>query len=289
VLLLALLLALTAGVGAWWFGYARYTSTPSVLGLAPAAAERRVEAAGLELAVADRAYSETVRAGRVLATEPGAGARILEGGTVSVVVSLGKERYDVPTLRGLTEDEAQDELLATHLSFGRRVAVFSQTVPKGTVIRSDPEPGTTLRPGTAVDLVVSRGRKPVEVRDFTGKDAGLAERRLRAGGLEVTRDGAEFSEDVPEGHVISQSPADGTLYRGDTVQLLVSKGPPLVEVPSGLIASGVEDATQELEALGFEVEVENASEYIGLGYVFRVDPGAGELAPKGSTITLYLI
>jgi serine/threonine-protein kinase len=35
--------------------------------------------------------------------------------------------------------------------------------------------------------------------------------------------------------------------------------------------------------------VQRASEYIGLGYVFKVDPGSGTMAPKGSTITLYLV
>ncbi len=289
LLLLALLLVATAGVGAWWFGSARYTTTPSVLGLASAAAERRIEGAGLELAVADRAYSETVRAGRVLETEPSAGARILPGGTVAVVMSRGKERYDVPRLRGLTEDEAQDALLDTKLSFGKRVERFSEAVPAGAVIASDPKSGTTLRPGTAVDLVVSRGRKPVEVIDFTGQDADRAETRLSGRGLEVARGSEEYSDTVARGDVISQSPSTGTLYRGDTVQLLVSKGPELVAVPGGLIASGRDAATEKLEALGFEVAVKNASEYIGLGYVFKVDPGSGDMVPRGSTITLYLI
>jgi beta-lactam-binding protein with PASTA domain/serine/threonine protein kinase len=289
LLLLALLLAVGAGVGAWWLGWARYTATPSVLGLTSAAAERKVEAAGLDLAVTDEAYSETVRAGRILETDPGAGSRILEGGTVGVVLSLGKERYDVPTLRGLSEDAAQDRLLATELTFGKRLQKYSETVPEGTVIASDPPVGTTLRPGAAVDLVVSRGRRPIEVQDFTGKDADRAQTRLRAQGLEVSLGDEEYSDSVPEGAVISQSPREGTLFRGDTVELLVSKGPALVEVPGGLIASGVDAATERLEALGFEVDVQRASEYIGLGYVFKVDPGSGTMAPKGSTITLYLV
>jgi serine/threonine-protein kinase len=73
------------------------------------------------------------------------------------------------------------------------------------------------------------------------------------------------------------------------VALVVSRGPELVEVPGGLIASGVEAATEELEALGFEVEVEQADEYIGLGFVFSTDPDSGSMVPKGSTITLNLI
>ena len=289
LLALALLLAATAGLGAWWFGYARYTSTPGVIGLAQPAAVTKLKAAGLEVTLADRAYSETVAAGRVISTDPGAGSRILDGGTVTVVVSLGKERYDVPRTRGLTEDQAQDKLSSTSLSFGASVEKFSETVPAGTVLGSDPKAGTTLRPGAAVDLLVSKGPRPITIRDWTGKGAEAATTWLTGKGLEVDRASDEFSDSVPRGRVISQSPKDGTLFRGDSVRLVVSKGPQLVEVPSGLVASGADSATSRLEALGFVVDVEKDSNYIGLGYVFRVDPRSGTMVPKGSTITLYLI
>jgi serine/threonine-protein kinase len=288
LLVLALVLALTAGLSAWWFGYARYTSTPSVIGLARPAALERIEAAGLGVVLDDKAYSETVPAGRVIDTDPDAGARVLDDGTVTVTLSLGKERYDVPRTRGLTEDQAQDALTGTNLGFGRSIERFSETVPAGTVLGSDPAAGTTLRPDTAVDLIVSKGQRPIKVRDWTGKDADEAREAFAAKGLGV-EGRSEYSDDVPEGEVISQSPTGGTLFRGDTVSLVVSRGPELVEVPGGLIASGVEDATDRLEALGFEVEVEEANEYIGIGYVFSTDPGSGSMVPKGSTITLFLI
>ncbi len=289
LLALALLLAATAGLGAWWFGWARYTSTPGVLGLGRAAAVQKIEAAGLDVELGRRAYSETVPAGRVVDTDPDAGSRILDGGTVTVVLSLGKERYDVPKTRGLTEDQAQDAITGTHLSFGETIGRWSETVPEGTILGSNPKAGTTLRPGVAVDLFVSKGPRPLHVRDWTGKDADRAEEALTAQGLEVDRSTEEFSDSVAEGRVISQEPSSGTLFRGDTVRLVVSKGPELVEVPGGLVASGEEDARKKLEALGFVVDVEHDPGYIGLGYVFHVDPGSGSMVPKGSTVTLYLI
>ncbi|WP_295658125.1 PASTA domain-containing protein, partial [uncultured Nocardioides sp.] len=62
----------------------------------------------------------------------------------------------------------------------------------------------------------------------------------------------------------------------------------LVEMPS-VVAVGVDAATERLESLGFDVEVRNSDQYIGVGFVFSSDPGAGEMVPKGSTVTLYLI
>jgi eukaryotic-like serine/threonine-protein kinase len=288
LLFLALLLVASAGVAAWWFGYARYTPTPGVIGLERAAAVDKLEASGLSADFGDKAYSETVPAGQVLATDPSAGENVLDGGTVVVTLSLGKERYDVPKLRGLTEDRAQDELLATNLAFGESIGRYSEKVPEGTVLRSDPAVGTTLRPDAVVDLVVSKGPKPIKIRDFTGEDADRAEAWFERRDLDVDTS-SEHSDTVAEGDVISQSPADGTAFAGDSVKLVVSDGPELVEVPSGLVASGVEAARERLEDAGFQVEVDNDDGYIGLGYVFRVDPPSGTMVPAGSTITLYLV
>lgn len=189
----------------------------------------------------------------------------------------------------MTEDQAQDALAGQNLQFGESIGRWSHDVPQGTILGSDPEAGTSLKPDSIVNLYISEGPKPIKVKDFTGKPAELAEQELGDRGLVVERGEPQFSDTVPEGHVISQTPASGTLFRGDTVTLVVSQGPELVEVPGGLVAAGVESATATLEALGFVVAVENADEYIGLGFVFRVDPPSGTMAPKGSTITLYLI
>ncbi|HEX6150337.1 Stk1 family PASTA domain-containing Ser/Thr kinase, partial [Nocardioides sp.] len=289
LMLLALLLAVGVGVGAYWFGWARYTQTPSVLGLREAAAVEKLESAGLEVRAGDPAYSETVAAGRVLSTDPGPRERVLDGGTVTLVLSLGKERYDVPKVRGMTEDEAQDALAEQNLQFGESIGRWSQSVPAGTILGSDPEVGTSLKPDSIVNLFISEGPKPIRVKDFTGKPADVAEQELGDRGLVVERGEPQFSDTVPEGNVISQTPASGTLFRGDTVTLVVSQGPELVEVPGGLVAAGVDSARETLEALGFVVEVENADEYLGLGFVFSVDPPSGTMVPKGSTITLNLI
>lgn len=289
LLLAALLLVAGAGAGAWWFLDGRYTSTPGVLGLTKAAAEQRLDEAGLDVAWGDKAYSETVPAGRVVATDPEPGSKVLDGGTVTVVLSLGKERYDVPKLKGLTVDQAQDALAETHLAFGTSTEKWSDTVEKGVVISSSPKAGTTLRPDAAVDLVVSKGPKPVTLKDWVGKDADEAMAWAEGKGLDAAVASEEYNDDVAAGDVISMDPPAGTtLHRGDSVSFVVSKGPHLVEVPS-VRAQGVDAATETLEALGFRVVTEKASGYLGLGYVFSQSPGGGEMVPFGSTITLTLI
>ncbi len=180
LLVLALVLALLVGGGAYWLGWARYTTTPGVLGMTQAAAEAKLEDAGFKVEFADPAYSETVPEGSVVETDPSPGSRVLDNGTVTVTVSLGKERYDVPRLKGKTEDEAQDALLELNLEYDESIPRYSENIDEGLVIRTNPKAGTTLKPGAAVDLIISRGRKPLKVGDWVGKDAENAISVLKA-------------------------------------------------------------------------------------------------------------
>ncbi|MGH3370946.1 MAG: Stk1 family PASTA domain-containing Ser/Thr kinase [Nocardioidaceae bacterium] len=287
LLALVLLLATVAGVAGWYYGIGRYTTTPGVINLAVARAEQKVEAAGLTFDVGEREYSETVTAGSVIATDPTAGSRVLDGGTVTATVSLGPERYEVPVLRGTTLEDAEATLEKANLTVGDVRERFHATVAEGMVLRSDPVTGTELRPGAAVDLVVSKGPRPIEVPDFTGKPAARAEQELTDLGFEVSV-ARENSDTVPEGDVISQRPSSGTLFRGDTVELVVSKGPVLVEVPP-VKGVGVAEATARLESAGFAVATEQSDVYVGLEFVVRSDPEQGSMAPQGSTVTLFLV
>ena len=287
LLVLALLLAAGIGGGAWWFGWERYTTTPGVLGIDRASAVQRLEEAGLTPQVGEAAYSDTVAKGLVISTDPEPGGRVLDGGEVTLVLSKGPEVYRLPDLSGGSVDAAQDALAEIELTYGQAREVWSETVPAGTVIRSAPKAGTVLRPGAVVDVVVSKGRRPIKVGDWVGRPADRAERVLSDRGLVVERT-TEHHDTVPAGRVISQSPRGGTLHKGDTVELVVSEGPELVEIPSGLMASGVEHATEVLEAAGFRVRTEEGPTYVGLGFVIRVEPGSGTMAPKGSVVTLVL-
>ena len=206
---------------------------------------------------------------------------------MTITVSLGRAVGQLPKLTGITVDEAQDRILNANMAFGKATEKFSETVPEGIVIASDPKAGSTLRFGTIVDLVVSKGRRPIPVGSWAGKSADDAEKALKERGLKVDVS-QQYSNSVAEGVVISQDPKTGTLFKGDSVTLLVSLGPQLVEVPN-VVAYGVDDATAALQAVGFAVDVEEAPGYIGLGYVFSMDPGAGTELPIGSTVILYLV
>ncbi len=209
---------------------------------------------------------------------------------MTITVSLGKELAKVPDVVGKTEDKAQDLIAARNLAFGESKRVFSETVEKGRVISSDPKAGVKLKRDSVVNLVVSKGRQPIRFTDWTGKSATAAKKALEAKGLVVDVSNEEYSDTVPAGYVITQDPATGPLYKGDKITLIVSKGPEMIQIPKqGVIAAGVDAARATLEGLGFVVKVEQAPDYLGLGFVKNTDPPAGTSVPKGSTITLFVI
>ncbi|HSE69920.1 MAG TPA: Stk1 family PASTA domain-containing Ser/Thr kinase, partial [Nocardioidaceae bacterium] len=265
ILALVLLLATIAGLAGWYFGMGRYTTTPGVINLSVEQAREKVEAAGLGFEVGAKEYSETVTAGSVISTDPRPGTDILKDGTVVATVSRGPERYEVPVLRGMTLDEAEKALEDTSLTVGDVSERFHESVAKGVVLKSDPATGTEVKPDAAVDLVVSKGPRPIEVPDFTGKSSIRAERVLTERGftVDVTE---EHNETVPLGKVVSQTPSSGTLFRGDTVELVVSKGPVMVQVPE-VQGVGVEEATRRLQEAGFNVTTVQSDVYVGLEFV----------------------
>lgn len=287
--LVAVLLAIALAGGAYWFGYGRYDSMPSVIDLTRAQATSRLEQAGYEVRVGTSVFSDDVAEGHVVSTDPDPGSRVLGGASVTLVLSKGVEQYPVPDVVGQSRAAAEKALTGTRLEVGLVSGAYSDTVPKGDVISTDPRAGTQVRAGGAVALVVSKGLEPVRVGNWVGKPADQAQQALEARGLKVDRSQQVFDDEVPAGSVVSQDPRDGTLLKGGTVTLVVSKGPELVEVPGGLIGSGVDAATSALEAQGFKVKVEKSGAYIGLRYVLRASPGSGDKVPKGSTITLFLV
>ena len=232
-------------------------------------------------------FDETTRAGIVLAADPAAGREVGRGSTVILTVSQGQERYAVPQLVGHTQAEAQQRLTDAKLTVGRTTKAFSETIPQGQVISTSPAAGASVKRATPVALVTSKGRQPIELQDWTGKPADQAIQALTAAKLKVDATKQDWNDTVPKGSVISQSPATGTLFQGDAIVLVVSKGPQMVLVPP-VIGKQEGEATSILEALGLKVKIERAfGGFFGTVRLQSVDPGTN--APKGSTITLTVV
>ena len=282
-----LALALGVGTAAWYYGIHRYTSTPVLLNMSPTAAATKATESGLGTKLLAPDFSEEVPAGQVMKTDPGPGDRIRKQGKVGLVVSKGPERYNVPQLAGLEVEAATRALESVQLVVGKQTNVYSEIVPTGRVIVFTPKFDTSLKPGTPVNLWVSLGKKPIPVPNMTGKPAKDAIKALRKAGFGVDRTD-QFDATVPVGKVVSQTPNNGTLFAKDKVKLVVSKGPPMVEVPN-VRSKKLADAQKILFDAGFKVKVELAPFHLGLNLVAGQNPGAGKLAQPGSTVIVTIV
>ena len=273
------LLFFTAGPGG-------RTTVPRVVGSTVAAAQKALAAAHLDARVVP-AFDENAKAGVVLNGDPRAGREVGRGSTVTLTVSKGPERYDVPQLVGRTQTDAQQRLVEALLSVGPVSKAFSETVPQGQVISTSPAASTPVKRAAPVALVISHGRQPIQLTDWTGQPADKAAAAMTKAKLKVDSAKQDWNDTIPKGYVISQTPATGTLFEGDLVTLVISKGPQLVPVPS-VISEQEQAAMAILEGLGFKVKVDRAfGGYFGTVRFQSVPPGS--TAPKGSTITLTVV
>ncbi|MBK8447620.1 MAG: PASTA domain-containing protein [Micropruina sp.] len=191
----------------------------------------------------------------------------------------------MPALRGLDLPTATENLTKLQLAVGTVTQAYDDDVETGKVISSSVDEGTPLKPGTAVDLLLSQGPAPVTMADWTNKSAKDATAALKAQGLKVTTEQQNNAE-VDKGDVISQTPPAGEVHRGDTVTLLVSKGPVLKAVPN-VRGYYLDRAREILTKAGFEVKVNRLISF-GFDRVVGTTPGAGKKVPEGSTVTVNL-
>ncbi|MEU5490760.1 MULTISPECIES: Stk1 family PASTA domain-containing Ser/Thr kinase [Streptomyces] len=278
------LLVLAAGAGVWYINSGQFTRVPALLGKTQSAAEERLADEGLDLKGVERAYSDTVRRGTVISSDPGSGERIRGNDAVKLVISRGPETVKVPDVEGLALADARRELKKWGLAPGMATREFSEEIDRGKVIRTDPRAGTERHTDSAVALVVSKG-SPVDVPDVTGLSVDDATAALDEAGLkaEVLPERVDSAE--AQGEIARQTPGSGAeAAEGDTVELTVSKGPRMLQVPD-VTGKDVDEARSTLEDAGFEVKVDRPflsfSDTVGSQSV-----EGGEKAAEGSTITI---
>ncbi|MFF7329202.1 Stk1 family PASTA domain-containing Ser/Thr kinase [Streptomyces sp. NPDC008150] len=286
-LVTAVLLVLGLGAGVWYINSGQFTKVPPLLAKTEAQARDRLSDDGLDVKRVRHEYSDTVRRGQVVGTDPAAGARIRRNDGVVLTVSDGPETVKVPDLAGTGLAAARAELKEKGLAPGMVTREFSDDVPRGSVVRTDPDAGTTRHAGSAIALTVSKG-SPVDVPDVTGEDLDDAKADLADAGLKVEVATAEVTSEYDKGQVARQSPDSGAeAAEGDTVTLTVSKGPEMVEVPD-VVGDSVDEATETLQNAGFDVDEDRGLLGLFGDTVKAQSVDGGDTAPKGSTIKITI-
>jgi serine/threonine-protein kinase len=204
-------------------------AVPSVVGKSQGEAVKELRGR-LLVPVVQAQASRRVIAGEVISTAPSAGTVVLQGSSVTVLVSSGPAGNNNPTLvnvpdvRGSSRHAAEEELSVAGLRVGTVDERGSSAQP-GTVISQIPTPGASLAPGGAVNLVIAeppRSAREVVVPNVVGKSEASAAGILGEAGLKPVSSPRGVSNASEIGTVIEESPEAGQkLKRGTTVTIVI--------------------------------------------------------------------
>jgi eukaryotic-like serine/threonine-protein kinase len=249
-----------------------------------AQAERQITAAHLVPNVQHGAR-KTVPVGVVYKQDPAAGSHIAKGSTVTIWVSTGPPKVDVPQVKGQTWAEAEQALKKAGL---KPIKFSVPGTPKDQVTATDPKAGTSVAEGSNVRVNVYSGPVQTTVPGVVGELVPQATSALNAAGFNYKLTYVDST--APQNQVVHQTPAaNSSAAKESTVTLQVSNGPPQVDVPS-VVGETAQQAVSDLESAGFKV----TQQYVTVGdptqdgIVQSQTPDGGSQATKGQTVTIEI-
>jgi serine/threonine-protein kinase len=284
---IALILAVAVGVAGWWslVGPGSQVVVPSTVGATYEEAVSLLQPLGLTAAVIESRFDEEIAKGSVIESNPAGGGKVQANGSVSFILSKGPERYTIPKTTGLTVSAAQNAILKYPIEILPIKEVFSSEIPKGFVIETIPQSGTSVKRDAQIEVIVSKGIEQIALASYLGKSGEQALNELTEAGFDVQPTYA-YSENVLELAVISQSPAGGTaLNKGAKVSIVISKGPRYTFIPETIIAMESVAAQNLLKSLGLKPKVVSTGKN-KVKYVISVSPVKKTKVERGSTVTI---
>lgn len=277
------------------FAPAELTTVPNLLSLTREDAINTISEYGFKVGSVDDGYSDQYPAGQVCEQHPGSEDPQPAGSEIDIVISKGPEPVDTTEVPDLSQangrDEAEKMILAAKLKVGDVTEkAASGDEEEGTITDQSPKAGQTVDVDTAVNFTVIVAPDTTSVPDLTGMSRSEASDALDKAGFGMTVD-EEYSDDVPEGTVISWDPS-GKQEPGTTITVVISQGPDpsteKVDVDAlGLVGMYAEDAQDAISHAGLYYNpVSESSDSVPVGQVIRYSP-KGEVDP-GTTVWIYI-
>jgi serine/threonine-protein kinase len=283
---IALGLAITLGVVGWYalVGPGSRVVVPSTVGGTQQEVKAALEPLGLTFVISEKRYSEDIAEGRVIDSQPEAGGRVEQGGSVKLIISKGPERYLIPKLVGLTPQAATKVISELPLDLQPVKEEFNQKIPQGYVIDSIPAAGEKVKRNSKVYILVSKGIEQIALASYIGKTSDQAVNELTDAGFDV-KPKYDFSETLLAGEVISQKPEGGkTADKGSKIEIVISKGSQFAYIPN-IFSIDENKAVQALKDLGLKVTVKKIGKK-AVKKVTAISPKVGSKVKRGSTVTI---
>lgn len=198
----------------------------------------------------------------------------------------------VPDLVGIEKDEAEEELEKIGLKLRVVDETYSNEYEEGVIVSQKVEPGTKVKEGYTIEVVVSKGKQLVKVPNLINRNIEEIESILKEAGLKEGTVDYQYSDTIPANVIIDQDPDPfAEVEFGSRVNLIVSRGPEvkLVRMPNlvGLTEQAAKNALIAHELVVGEIIREHNDEYKA-GVVFKQSIEAGTQVEANTPIDLYI-
>ena len=272
IVVVVIALGVGLGLGGWWLTSGRFVQVPSVSNDSVTQATAVLTADGFAVKQG-RVHSNSVPSGSVTGTSPA--GRVSKGSTIT---SYLERALHLRSTRGEERHAHRRESRPAERAPDRHHAAGWLGGLVGTVVGTNPPAGTTWPQTKTVTILISGG---LQLPDFSGENFQTAQQWANQHGVTLQQQPDNNSQQ-PQGIITGQEPAAKTMVRqGETVVVNVSAGPQIVNVPY-VIGDSVAQATQALQAAGFQVQV---NRYGPFDKVFDYSPST-PTAPRNSVIVL---
>lgn len=198
----------------------------------------------------------------------------------------------VPDLVGIEKDEAEEELEKIGLKLRVVDETYSNEYEEGVIVSQKVEPGTKVKEGYTIEVVVSKGKQLVKVPNLINRNIEEIESILKEAGLKEGTVDYQYSDTIPANVIIDQDPDPfAEVEFGSRVNLIVSRGPEvkLVRMPNlvGLTEQAAKNALIAHELVVGEIIREHNDEYKA-GVVFKQSIQAGTQVEANTPVDIYI-
>ncbi|THE14428.1 Stk1 family PASTA domain-containing Ser/Thr kinase [Bacillus timonensis] len=186
----------------------------------------KLKEAGFTIGDTIEISDQEIQEGYIVRTDPEAGDSVKEGATIDLYESTGKKKVAFKDYIGKDFEEVKAKLDKENYFYVKKEEEFNDSAP-GTILKQSIEAGEEVVPEeTEVTFTVSKGLETIKLADLTYYPTNALDEYARTTGLSIDYTEEQFSNDIPAGQAISQSPEQGKeLTKGAQVKVIMSKGP----------------------------------------------------------------
>lgn len=259
-------------------------SVPQFVGDTKSEARDRASNGGITITFGEAIFCADQPKDHVCKQSAEADSKIPKDQSVTLQLSKGAEKIEVPDVTGDSFEDAEAELKEKGFEVDKQSKTSNEE--EGTVLKQDPEGGAKRDKNSTITLTVAVAPEEVVVLDVTGQDVEQAKKTLEQQGLKVTTQDRE-SADQQQGKVVEQNPRGGSkLKAGDSVTLFVAKPPSTNAIPNlqNMTVTQVSGIAQEF---GVTLQFAPGSSQDGNAIVQGQNPQPGTQMKPGDTLTIF--